>query len=1305
MTEWLPLFDGLDEEEERPRTPASSTAPQAVTPPVTAPPVTAPEATVPASTAPSSTTAPPSTAPPSVVPPAAPASAVLPSSSSAPPSPALPLPDADARQYAVDPRHNVVLEASAGTGKTSVLVQRYLNLLGAGVDPANILAVTFTRKAAAEMRERIVTSLRKAAIESDSGRARWHELRDRVNDIAISTIDAFCYGLLREFPLEAGLDPAFTLADETEVARLVEEALDHALRVCRDVARKDPDVALVFARLTPPRLRAGLAHLLDRRLVAHRALARYLRGGPADLTIELATTRAIDRLRDVLQQLPGGLAAFLADGPNDHPRFRLLASDLRALQDGAIVAPARAAAAFDEVRAYFLTQDGRPRSRMTGYAVAHAASKQAWKRHVDAVKATAPLVKEAFTAWGRDLNVVLARGVNRMLQIALSEYRRTLAEHEVLDFSEVLGRAVELLRQMDEFSQSRYRLESRYHHVLVDEFQDTSRMQWELVALLVQSWGEGFGLVHEAPLAPSLFIVGDRKQSIYRFRDADVSLLDQAAFEIGALRPDGPVRRYISRSFRSVPPLLEFVNDLCAELPEGSARGDAFTYDDRDRFPLDGLPRTALREPPLGVVVSDDVEECAARVATEIARLLREGTIRDRDTGVPRLALPGDIAILFRSRDSHREFEQALDARGVPSYVYKGLGFFDADEIKDLSALMRYLAAPESDLRAAAFLRSRFVRLSDEGLLRLGPELAQAVRGQVKEGIAEALSADDRAVLARLWASAPGWLALVDRLPPAELIDHILAASAYGLEMTGPRGHQARENVKKMRGLVRRIQNRGYATLGRIAEHLDRLSAGDEANATLEALDAVSLMTVHASKGLEFPIVFLVNVARGVAARRQPIRVLVSSEQDEPSVAVETFISEADTLEPAKEREETKRLLYVAVTRARDRLYLSTLLKDGLFKATPGSLGHVMPASMGAMFQSAARAADGAAVTWQAADGRTHEFVVHAVNDVQAVEAAAPDAPAPDVVVSSEAQEQASHAPPALSEPAAEQASASASDSLAHAHASAPGPAPPRVPPPVPLSLAATPDLLTDRSRDQLPEPEPDPLPEPAWRRVGVTGSLEAEAALESMEALAAQVAAASGGSGATIAPESSSSPVDDGRGALIGRLVHRLFQARATAAGDEPVSSDLAALAHRLLRPEESLTIGAADDISHQAADLYLRLARRPQVRALLADGECLFEVPFSFRAVSPDRIVRGAIDCLVRGHDDEIVVLELKTGTPRPSHERQLALYLEAARALFPGAAVRGLLVYPGPIWDESTPDVPRTPSAMNFPDESPG
>ncbi len=882
------------------------------------------------------------------------------------------------RARAVDPRYNVALEASAGTGKTRVLVDRYINLLRAGVDPSNILAMTFTRKAASEMRERILATLRTAAARGEIPAARWRELRDRTGDIAISTIDAFCLSLLREFPLEADLDPGFNVADDTEVPRLIDESLDRALRICRSLARQDEHVALVFAQLGDRRVRAGLAALLTRRIVVPGVLARYLARNPRVITASSAAESASRALMDVFASMaptdpssePSGFHKFVASGPAD-PAFMLLVRQVEALElsirSGRSPDPVAAQSAFSRVRDYFLTHDGQPRSRLLHPKSLFVSAAQ-WQVHRDLVAGHGGAVLEALSAYKRDLNVLVSRGVWRMFRIAEAEYRRTLDSHAVLDFSDLLLRTLELLRQMEEFAQSRYRLESRYHHVLVDEFQDTSRAQWELISLLVQSWGEGAGLAHTAPLPPSIFIVGDRKQSIYGFRDADASVLQEAARYLETLRPDRDVRRSISRSYRSVPALLGFVNDVCHDLDKALARSDAFQYDEQDRFPID--QHEPQRPDALGVIVRESPEACAEDAAEEIARLIASGAVvRDVTTGVHRAVQAGDIAVLFRTRESHRELEASLEARGIPSYVYKGLGFFDSDEVKDGLSVLRHLAEPTSNLRAAAWMRSGFVRLSDEGLRRLRPRLAAAITSPQATAESGLLDASDARALALARKGSARWRELVDRLPPAELLDVVLSESAYMLELGGRRFTQARENLKKIRGLVRRAQNRGYATLGRIVGHLDRLAVGDESNAAIDARDAVRLMTIHAAKGLEFPVVFVVNLSRGTGSPRDPIRVVTDDSDEGVSVSVGDFQSHSDEDEASRDREETKRLLYVALTRARDKLYLCTATRDGRLQPARGSLAEVLPSSL---LESLAAARSSGHVEWRASSGTSH---------------------------------------------------------------------------------------------------------------------------------------------------------------------------------------------------------------------------------------------------------------------------------------------------------------------------------------------
>ena len=333
---------------------------------------------------------------------------------------------------------------------------------------------------------------------------------------------------------------------------------------------------------------------------------------------------------------------------------------------------------------------------------------------------------------------------------------------------------------------------------------------------------------------------------------------------------------------------------------------------------------------------------------------------------------PRDIVILFRARESHREFDAALERRSIPAYVYKELGFFDADEIKDVRALLRFLSNPDSELRAAALCRSRFARLSDPAITALAGGLAAALVGDDLPQSAELLPPDDRAYLDLLREGLSVWLPIVDRLPPVEVLDRVLLDTAYARELRGAHVVQAKENLKKMRALVRRLQNRGYATLARITDQIDHLS-GEISTAVVEAFDAVHLMTVHAAKGLEFPVVFLVDLGRGTGARTPPVRVTPDRGDGQPSVTVWPYRSESDAGERARDIEETKRLLYVASTRARDRLYLSAVACDGEVACNRGSFGEVLPKGLACVLTAAADHSR-AWIGWEGPGGATHEF-------------------------------------------------------------------------------------------------------------------------------------------------------------------------------------------------------------------------------------------------------------------------------------------------------------------------------------------
>ncbi len=797
---------------------------------------------------------------------------------------------------------DLAVAAGAGSGKTRVLVDRYLRLLRECTIP-EIAAVTFTEAAAAEMRERV-----RREVMADPALIHHRALLD---EAAIGTVHSLGLRLLREHPVEAAIDPSAAVLADDEAELLRRAACIEAI----DAAAE-----------------AG-----DARTSALRAIGVYHVGIQLPLMVAQrdAVGAAFEAMGADAAGWPARVRAMLGEryGPRQdliRERAREIAARIR--RDATIVSEKLAAVVGDVLP-----------------PLAEACDAQSWGEFVPALADAKGLtdlrpgrrsppdseVKDAFREL-RDLDAEASKlpvwnahdepalralaGLRELFEDAVRRYETARRAQGALDYLDLELGAVALLRNHAQVAAA---VRERFHHLMVDESQDINPVQAALLELITGRDGAG--------PRPPLFLVGDARQSIYRFRGADVrrftELQELVVSRGGPLLP-------LSRSFRAHDELVSRINELFGRVFAGTALP-----------PMTGRPGPAPGAGPhltlmpiasstTGGERSNDHARRRAEadaVAREIAELLHGGRlIWDRDDDLMRPARPGDIAILLRRFSNVHVFQQALEAHAVSAATPSGTGFFTRQEVLDCTHLLRWLAEPQDEIALSGVLRSPFFALADDTLLALR-ERGRSLRAALADPPAEA-AGEERARCTH----AAGTLAELRRaagsLPADALLE--LALDRTGFEASWAPlagGAQARANIRKLLRMVRTLAGHPLSeVVSYLEQRRDDLDPR-EGPAVLDQRDAVQLMTVHGAKGLEFPIVFVPEAHLGPVRswpavrwhREDGVSVTLERDEDDERRPRPGFYAHLQQQDEVEDSDEHLRLFYVAATRAGDYLYLS----------------------------------------------------------------------------------------------------------------------------------------------------------------------------------------------------------------------------------------------------------------------------------------------------------------------------------------------------------------------------------------------
>jgi ATP-dependent helicase/nuclease subunit A len=874
---------------------------------------------------------------------------------------------------------NLIVVAGAGSGKTYVLVNRYLALLEANPDWAlnQQVAITFTQKAAQEMRERVRVALEEHLNQATNPAdvTRWAGRLAEMDSARIDTIHGLCTALLHTNAAEAGVDPAFDVLDETEAQILLDDVLDAELR--RLVNESDPALAL-FTEYGAGGVRAALRAFIAAEFddLPPNLIESWVAGWQAD------AVAALDRLvrhpafvEAVAWQPPGGWRdgndALLSVWQACHRCLSMLTAPDQPL--------AVRFAALTGLKGAINLRGGS--ASYWGDKAIVAEAKEMLRRLRD-------MADEALKLIGEPPNHLDARaaellplwvGLLRRVRVAYSVAK---AERGVLDFDDLEARARALLRDHDGV-RARY-LGAEFRHVLVDEFQDTNAAQWDIIQRLADPAQPG-----------SLFLVGDAKQSIYAFRGADVSVFERVRHQLTDAQIGGE-QIPLARSFRTHRPLVDLFNRVFAQILTRDEDSPVRAYQIALGDPMEAardLPPSA--EAPLvefllvekegadGNRSADDRRRLEAAAFADHFRALVEGgeQVYDRAMRATRPMRYGDIALLFQSMKHVTLYEDALKAQGLPYVTAAGRGYYDRQEVWDCINLLRALHRPADHLALASALRSPLFGLSDDALLAL--RLYRPAEGDALAlWDALPLAADIRGIdpdeverIAFAAATLRDLRESAGRVTIADLLRAALARTGYLATLTGlPDGARLRGNIEKLLDLA---QTSGHVTLGSFSHYLNDLSKREvrEGEALVDAGDAMTLMTVHRSKGLEFPLVALVDTSWGRGSSGDGGLLIHDAvaglcckvlDAETNTYGKPYAYRRADQLAALREEAERKRLLYVAMTRAQDRLVIGGQAdwddETGAW-AAKGWLGWLLPAlavaGMAASDDGTAQTSDG----------------------------------------------------------------------------------------------------------------------------------------------------------------------------------------------------------------------------------------------------------------------------------------------------------------------------------------------------------